>query len=578
MAPTIDVKSCCNLASIGFLPFSQSLKFNLWREKIDPFWQEFCSKYGVEYDQNAFHVACSSHEGVNKSVLKYDKKYPNNPDPLVTKRAMQDLTHFFGRLENTCPIVPYDDIKINPDAVPGVVASKWFGLKNKEEAVIQMTEYCELFWEMAHIEEYPWLWKQSGKVELLKISKLEKNDIRGFTIVPFEGFTYAARLTQSLNEAMCDPSFYQTSPIKHGVRMSRGGFKMLLAELMHRLEDPDIIEGDCVKWDSGMIDILFEAILQIRYYCWDKKGMSSAEWWARMRYMYSQIRESFICLTTGQVIQKMFGNPSGQNSTTDDNCIGHLFILCLIWRIKYDRSLYTDFREKINIALYADDHLIACESGIGFSLYEERVAEYRKYGCDLDKAKDFVSKTFEGHTFLGLTMKFNQMYKCYVPHFSGLKALNTLEKYEKNYSVDQIFDRAVTILLLVSFDEEMYRIVRDYLRYLQDQLPTELFHRKIPSLNSCRSFWLCHEGSGGLDGDKKFLDVESILCEKRTDQIGQIRENYSSRISKSKGCVEKEDCEIKQSNCPNPKSEGEHKTSPEPSPACPFSKVQERDG
>lgn len=542
MAPLVDDSGFCNLASIGFLPFSQSLKYAEWREILDPNWRDFCLQYGIKYDQNAFHVACSTHEGVNNSVKKYDKKYPLDLSEKTKRSAIYDCKCFFNKLENKCPIIDQDDIMVNPDAVTGVVATKWFGIKKKEEAVHKMLPYCDRLWEEGHKIFYPWLWKQAGKVELLKIKKLLNCDIRGFTIVPFEGFTYAARMCQSLNEAMCDPSFYNTSPIKHGVTMSRGGFRMLLRELLYHIDDPNIIEGDCVKWDSGMIDVLFEAILEIRFHCWDKKGMSVDEWWERMRYIYSQIRESYICLTTGQIVQKMFGNPSGQNSTTDDNCIGHLFVLCCLWRTRYGRSLYADFRDKINIALYADDHIIACNGALDFSSFDLRQAEYRKLGCDLDKEKDFVSKTFENHTFLGLTMKWHATLKTFVPHFSGIKALNTLEKYEKNYTVDQVFDRAITILLLVSFDDETYSVVKGFLNYLQDKFPSELFHRKIPSLMSCHAYWLCQEGFdnletharwlyaesvGGLDGDKKTQYAETDQRkEKGTCTLGEIRRNY----------------------------------------------------
>jgi len=494
-APTIQENGLVNLSSCGFLPWSQSLKFSKWREKIDHDWREFCALKNVEYNHDAFHVSCSTHEGVNKTVLKYDKPYPNPVSAFEKKRAIYDVKQFFRKLKDKCPIIPFDDVMVNPDAVTGLVAQKWFDICKKDEALMKMMPYFEKFWEVAHLENYPWLWKQAGKVELLKLQKLIDVDIRGFTIIPFDAFLATARMYQAMNEAMCTPEFYRTSPLKHGLNMTHGGFRSLLIELSSRIQELEVIEGDCVKWDSGMIDDLFACIKEIRFFCWDKKGMSEKEWWQRTNYYYQEIMESYIGLTTGQVLQKMFGNPSGQTSTTDDNCIGHLYVLCDFWRQRYGCSLFEDYRNKINLAIYADDHLIVAEKSLKFGEFEPRQMGYKKHGCDLSREKDLVTDTFEGHTFLGLTATWNEQLKTYVPKFSALKTLNTLEKYECSYTIEQVFDRAVTLLLLVSFDFDTFKVVEDYLDYLQDKYPLQLAHRKIPTLGGCHSFWLCQEGS-----------------------------------------------------------------------------------
>lgn len=494
-APTIREGVTSNISPCGFLPFSQSLKFSPWREKIDEDWKEYCELKDVKFDNNAWHVACSTHEGVNKSILKYDKLYPAEISDEDFKTVMGDLRGFFYKLKDKCPIIPFNDVMINPDAVTGLVAQKWFDICKKDEAVMAMMPYFEYFWDHAHEENYPWLWKQAGKVELLKLQKLLNIDIRGFTIIPFDAFLSTARMYQAMNEMMCDPGFHRTSPMKHGVNMTHGGFRHLLRELEHNIKVKEVIEGDCIKWDSGMLDRLFDAVKQIRFFCWDKQGMSVCEWWRRTNYYYQEILESYIGLTTGQVIQKMFGNPSGQTSTTDDNCIGHLFVLCYIWRKTYGQSLYRDFRSKVNIAIYADDHIIVSEKSLGFGDFKRRQSGYRELGCDLSPEKDLVTDSFEGHTFLGLTARWDPILKTYVPNFSALKALNTLGKYEKTYNVSQVFDRVTTLLLLVAFDNDLFDVVYDYAHFLQDKYPFELSCKKIPTAPMCHAFWLCYEAN-----------------------------------------------------------------------------------
>lgn len=499
-APVLNDANCSNLASVGFLPFSQTLKHCPWREKIDNDWLRFCTDKKIEYDSNAFHVASSSHERVNKASLKYDKLYPESIPIEEFRIALRDLLNFFDVLKDECPILDFDDVKVTPDSVSGLVFEKWFALKKKKDAAKEFP-YIKNFWDQAHLENHPWLWKQAGKVELLKLSKLLNDDIRCFTIIPFEAFMYTARMFQSMNEKMCEPSFYNQSPLKHGVNMTRGGFRSLLEELRFGIKDLDVIEGDCTKWDSGMLDMLFEAILHVRFSCWDKKGMTPEEWWARARYAYSQIKESFIALTTGQVIQKMFGNPSGQTSTTDDNCIGHLFVLCLMWRRLYKRSLYADHGRRVNMAIYADDHVICAEAELNLKPYERRATEYARAGCSLAKDKDFTSKDFEGHTFLGLTARWSKQYNCYVPYFSKTRAFCSLAQYEKIYTIKQVFDRASVLLLLTSFDDECFEVIRNFMKELKTRYAGMLLGRRTPTIGICRAFWLCRE-VGGSDGDK----------------------------------------------------------------------------
>lgn len=529
-APVINDTHCSHVSSIGFLPFCQTLKYTKWSEKIDLDWKRFCSLKNVEYDDDAYHVSSSSHSRVNATVLKYDKLCPPNISEKEFWQDIFDLKLFFAPLRDKCSILARDDVKVNPDAVPGYILSKFFGIRNKEEACSYMLDYIDYFWNYSHHENYPWLWKQSGKVEMLKKAKLDKDDIRGFTIIPFEAFVYTARLCQDMNEKMCEKEFISVSPIKHGINLSRGGFRSLIRELSHGLSEYDVIEGDCVKWDSGMLDNLFEAILHIRYFCWDKKGMDEQEWWLRMRYSYSNIRESFIGLTTGQVVQKMFGNPSGQTSTTDDNCIGHLFVLCHAWRKLYNRSLFFDYHRKVNIALYADDHVICAEKSLNFGSFPLRRAEYNSLGCDLSPEKDLVTSDFEGHTFLGLTARWHPDLKLFVPTFSRVRALNTLSKYESRYSIEQVFDRASVILYLTCFDDLTFSQVYAYCEYLRMQYPVQLSFRKLISRNACQSFWLCREQSdstpsieiGGLDGDKNFVDA---WLRKIRHRVSQIKKN-----------------------------------------------------
>jgi hypothetical protein len=157
----------------------------------------------------------------------------------------------------------------------------------------------------------------------------------------------------------------------------------------------------------------------------------------------------------------------------------------------------------VRIALYADDHIMVIDEKEHpeWKSFEVRSRLYKELGCTLAPDKDFVSNTLEGHTFLGLTAKWSTRFMKYVPHFDVNKAYNSLAKYEKRYGIDQVYDRAYTLLHLVCFDDLAFKNIQGFLFYLKTQYSSLLPGRVVPNRTQCYAYWLGHESAAG--GDKK---------------------------------------------------------------------------
>ncbi len=489
------------ISEIGFMPFSATLTEHRWKDVVCSDWEKFKRTCHLDYDDDAFHVSNQSFSGVNKSIMKYDVpiKRPNLPTRLLND-ALSDCLDCFATLKDSIPIRHYTEVEYEPGTSAGFTLKRFLNCKKKRDAArnVRAREYIDWMWRKAYLEDFPVLFSQAGKVELLKKKKLDNNDIRGFTIAPLEFVLFAGAMDQDLNDAMCQPSFYKNSFIKHGINFTDGGFRAFLKDLNLPVNDQFFIEGDCAKWDGALIPWLFFIAAMVRFYCWDKKGMTIDEWWQRRTFIWKNNCYTFVVLPTGQVVMKMAGEPSGTMSTTDDNCIYHCYILCVCWRLFTGTSLMSDFGKRFQGGLYSDDHLFSASGATGFQDFETRRAIYAEFGAYLNKDQDFVNQDIDGHKFLGLTFRRHTDGRI-LPTFDSLKALNSIGKGDKAYSPQVKLNRCVSFLYLLAFNsffEEIraFDAIYKFAHKIRDQcaaVQTNLPH--IPTESQARSFWFGFE-------------------------------------------------------------------------------------
>lgn len=476
--------------TIGFLPKSSSTNESLFcKQQYDSDWYDFCQVNNFKYDDSLYFVSNPTHFSVHKAALKYDVpvKEPSDFDQKIHREAYSDLLDFFSTLKGKCGIIPLDEVDYNPDATVAFCVQN-FGVRTKDEAVALCWDYIQQFNETAHLLEYPTLWKLFGKIEHLNHLKIEGGDIRSILTIPVELFFSLASLSQDLNERMCLEDFFNTTPSKHGVNLLHGGF----TSLFNKLEFQDeffTVQGDCSKWDSRCMPFLLQICKRLRFDCWDKEGMSVQEWQQRMDYYYDQIINTRFVTSTGEVFQKFLGQPSGTTSTTDDNIIMHLYVLCYIWRKLFGKSLYVEHGSKVRMAIYADDHVFTLRPERSeFASFEVRKALYDHFGLILKLDDDLVTNSLEGHTFLGLTAR--KILGRYRPVFKRSRILNAVGKYAvgKPFTPAQKFDRAQVYMLLATFDLPTWEFLHSYCAHLKSKY-FELHNVLLWNRRHCISLW-----------------------------------------------------------------------------------------
>lgn len=509
-----------NMEIIGYLNRIDTKGFSNVGGHEDLRFKEKLTHCPFKTDTTKYVVTADTHANVNASVLKYDKipAKKEDLDQEIFKLALEDCKKFYGPLADSCRILPLEELTYDPDTSPGV-KFRIAGAKTKEqsisdylestgaspEAIDRFFDVIRKSWDTHHVEKVPSLWKQASKIELLKLAKVRDGDLRGFTCPELDFLFNCMRMNSDFNEKCHQISGqFSTNFQRVGYTLQKGGW----TRLIERHTNPDFVktgEGDAYKYDSNLADFLFDVVKDVRYHCWDKKGMTPEEWWQRQNWYYENKVHSYILLPSGQIVRKHTGNPSGQDSTTDDNCIIHTFVLCYAWRKLFGRSLFDD-RFLVAFDIYADDHIFSLPKLFEkFADYEERRKIYAEFGIILSKDKDLVSDRVEGHTFLGPVATRVDGILC--PVYNRDKIVCAVLRSEKKYPLDIQIGRVISLMLNSAFDEELFNFLRSYVYELLNStsgnitFPTDLdtdlidvdWLKSVPTRTDVIKFWMGYE-------------------------------------------------------------------------------------
>lgn len=455
-------------------------------------------------DLKLFNVRRDTFKGSVTATLKYDLEDAEPVLDIPTLRAaINDVKRNYSMLEGKGRIKQPADVLINPDGSSGVCFKK-LDLPTRVDVVAQQPGMIEWFWENAHKVDYPTLWKEFGKVELLKVGK----DIRGISNPPVDFHMCSAAMNQHTNELLSTlGAKVVDQPFGPGMSLQGGGLNRYV-EWLNEWEGK-VTSSDADKWDARLRRIWFMVIMELRYFFWDKQGMSEEEWWQRQNYYYAQKIYTFLCSSNGQVFMKKFGNPSGQDSTTYDNTLSHDVMKCYSFRkltgINADPRGYAIMKRNYKTKLYGDDNNEKIRQLYAhFYTYESREAMYKSLGVKLSKDKDVESNTPTGHVWLGKTIRYDKDAQAWVGEVNSNKILCSILNLEsRDMPPELVFMRAVALMIEATWTEPLQRYLREYVHWLYDKQNKFAIERgdldkwfiSVPTHEMCKNFWLGRESS-----------------------------------------------------------------------------------
>lgn len=481
--------------------------------KCDPVIDLVYKELGIykHFNVTAYGRIRETHYGGLNGILKYDgpDMRPDVPR-VVLKDAKRIMFAMFSPHFDTCPIVADDEVEIPLDTHPGV---EFRDMDYKDKGAVfrdpqGLKEVLE-FWQRP---SFPTVWKEAVKGgELLKESKLDKNDARVFLIPGLKFHWLTVKMLQTQHKLFLDLAQDLSWPIKIGFSFQNGGFCQIF-DVLGRF--PLVGEGDCTKYDSSIISWLwFHIILPLRIYLFKPTAeMSREEFARRLLGVYKDVCYTIIVLPNGQVVVKLKGMPSGFYLTGDDNSLAHIFVIICMY-VFYNKE---EQLKKDKWFIAADDHIFGTADE-EIASYDVRKDFYARFGISLTKDKDLVTQTCEGHTFLGFTAHRHGVYEKWVPVFNLDKALCSALRPGGKVTDTLRYVRLCSLRMLCFFHPK-YDLIKEIARrvYMQGfdrsqgpefaDVDPHVFDilTSFPTDSKIEALWLGNERAG-LEGPKNFV-------------------------------------------------------------------------
>lgn len=503
------VPETLGLSTVGYVPHTDSLPISAQaRYDIEPVAHRIIK---AEYDPTSFGISKPSMLNVIKATKKYDFE-PFVPDlsvlEVLQNEIFPEVVSQYAPIWRSCRVLPFTELKFVAKTSPGPIF-KWAGCRDKLDAIKRFRSYLEWYVDGSGYRSCePSLWKENGKIELLKASKLvgEQDGIRGFTVPPIDEFLLQAKYCQDFNEKMdilgADPLSDFMPAV--GVNLRGGAWFQLMDKIDSIAKNGGavsgrrgkVLEGDLVKFDSTEWSFLLENARLVREKCWDQQS-SPTEFKEAMDHIYHENIKTYIQLPNGQVVQKSDTMPSGSILTSNDGCNVHWPILMYHWRRVTDRPP-SQMRQFVFGKLYCDDHIAGVDGDFAdaFCSFKERSRSYELCGTKLSQADDLVTDSTESHNFLG----FKQRGGVPVPYKPN-KFWNSLVRPDGPRDIHTGLQRAVSAMDNGCFDDQMYAQARvlatEYQRLGAVFTPNDDIevpdYQWIPSQKSLQKRWMGYE-------------------------------------------------------------------------------------
>lgn len=354
-------------------------------------------------------------EAYRKSFQKFFYKEPVKNIKEKYKRewkfAMSALRREFDFLSDSV-MIDITATSKNADSTPAYPKTLWW---KTETDYLKERGYQDYITELDRImngDRPDVLWYLFLKKEILKISKIEDEDIRQIVCSDPIFARIGCVFEENQNQLMKGRTLTRMGQC--GWSPFMGGFHRRVKRLVDK-GNHHFIEFDWTRYDGTIPTEVFSAIKDFRFSCLRKefrteKNKSVYDWYCK------NIFKRYVMLPSGEVTVQERGNPSGQISTTMDNNLCNVFFQAFEFAHLNPDKTIDELREgweKVDSLIYGDDRL----STVPYvcSDYVEKVIDMYEniFGMWVKPNKVKLSDSVIGLTFCGFTITMSD--NVYVP-------------------------------------------------------------------------------------------------------------------------------------------------------------------
>nr|AVM87158.1 ORF1ab [Wenling pterygotrigla hemisticta astrovirus] len=448
---------------LGRLPIGRAI------EKLEPVTCKVTRRYlDLDLPEVKEYVpAVWSSGAYAKSFEKYTWSVSSKFSSEAHEYAIEYLDEAFAHCRNYRAI-PLDETNKPTDTSPGYPwCLKYPTERELHEARPHLLRETYL---LMMANEYRCMWYCFLKNEMLKLSKVTEQDIRGVCIPDVCFSRVQLMLDQHLNQLIKSKPVRSPSAIGFSPFYGTGDLLKRLFEVY-----PHIYEQDFKRFDGTIPERLFLLIREWRYgIMFPDDQMKYKD---LMRNIDWNLMHRATVLPTQLVVEVTQGNPSGQVSTSTDNTLINVYMAA------YVQWLLGDLNWRV--LAFGDDRILGRTKYVDPEVEAKLVLDH--FGMQLPAQKMKLFDRFEGVTFCGGTYQTIKGH-C-VPVFNGNKIVASLQNpHTAVKNVDTLWGKLFSAYLLLYWSDLRFNLRRalDKLRvwrvdtwYMPDQVIEDLYLRPI---------------------------------------------------------------------------------------------------
>lgn len=313
---------------------------------------------------------------------------------------------------------------------PGYPYNK-HGCTNAQQAYDQFYGLMKFYDKLSKFDWMPTLFNVFCKDELLKLEKVENNDLRTIIAPALCQQLVSQRLTLQLSHDVSNN--WRTSHTAIG-RTRFYGHVDATASRIGRF--PLICEYDITKWDRSIKALLLKLFFT---YLWDVIDSDDIHDFWQLANVFESVIYSHMVHRSGEVIRKAYGVPSGFTLTSYANSWIHCFLNVLSFLDLCpddipDKLSY--MKQNMDFVCYGDDGLMGFTNEVSkwYTLEVRSRWLKEKFSIDLQVPKCKMTDHYfitinhdvDGIVFLGDVIAKHSDYNEYVPYFRISKVINQL--------------------------------------------------------------------------------------------------------------------------------------------------------
>nr|AVM87178.1 ORF1ab [Wenling crossorhombus astrovirus 1] len=330
------------------------------------------------------------------------------------------------------------------------------------------------------------LWYSFLKKEMLKKSKIDNNDIRMILCPPWTFKRIQASFDENQNEAMKEHTFSQECqvgwcPVKRGLDIRLRGMA----------STRDIfVTVDYTRYDGTIPLDVFAMVRQLRSEMLD----ISDEERDLLEWVNWQLLDKVVLLANGRVVKISKGNPSGQVSTSVDNCLVNTYITAASnaqW-YKVQHGHAPDL-ETLNLwhdqLVYGDDRVGAYDTTICSAPEAEFVIDFFAdyFGMWVKSENVKVQRNLQGLEFCGMKFHHDRNSDTWVGIYRQDKIKAAIRNPVKPApDVEILKAKLASAKILCAYDPHMQEWISDKVRQIDDVCSTEF---QVPTIYEAKKLW-----------------------------------------------------------------------------------------